>query len=273
MQIRFPLKCHCNEIYHFINAHTLALLISWVCRYTNTINLYRYIFYAEGSLYRGVHLSMPTCFILLHFTHICIFQHWRNKDNYYHYHLRLTHCGRLTWLTHLSGIYLGIRCDNDMSSDRRRVIFFKINCIFWCQNLCRFMVGMLSVCYRFEFEIVGLLSVTSPALCWWSVFNRCHVGYLSVSNRAIPYRILPDMNPTGFTVSSATLSVADSWPIQWKICVFCRFRVGLAGVTGVWQRNCNSNHVYRNQGISFKDSFGLRSYFKVTLSRRPWFRK
>ena len=110
---------------------------------------------------------------------------------------------------------------------------FKINGIFWCQNLCRFMVGMLSVCYRFEFEIVGLLSVTSPSLCWWSVFNRCHVGYLSVSNRAIPYRILPDMNPTGFTVSSATLSVADSWPIQWKICVFCRFRVGLAGVTGV----------------------------------------
>ena len=113
-------------------------------------------------------------------------------------------------------------------------LLFKINGIFWCQNLCRFMVGMLSVCYRFEFEIVGLLSVTSPALCWWSVFNRCHVGYLSVSNRAIPYRILPDMNPTGFTVSSATLSVADSWPIQWKICVFCRFRVGLAGVTGVW---------------------------------------
>ena len=45
----------------------------------------------------------------------------------------------------------------------------------------------------------------------------------------------PDMNPTGFTMSSAALalSVADSWPIHWKFNGFCRFRVGLAGVTGV----------------------------------------
>ena len=59
-------------------------------------------------------------------------------------------------------------------------------------------------------------------------------AFVKLASMTIPYRILPDMNPTGFTVSSATLSVADSWPIQWKICVFCRFRVGLAGVTGVW---------------------------------------
>ena len=68
------------------------------------------------------------------------------------------------------------------------------------------MVGMLLVCYRFEFGNVGLLSV----------FNRCHVGYLSVSNRSIPILTQndPDMNPTGFAVPSATLSVADSWPFH-----------------------------------------------------------
>ena len=31
LQIRFPLKCHNKEIYHFMNAHTLVALISWVC--------------------------------------------------------------------------------------------------------------------------------------------------------------------------------------------------------------------------------------------------
>ena len=73
------------------------------------------------------------------------------------------------WCIHVSGIVLGIRYDNGMSSDRGWVIFL-INGnllfgIFWYQNLCRFMVGMLSFCYQFEFAIVGLLSVTIPALC------------------------------------------------------------------------------------------------------------
>ena len=62
--IRFPLK---STYYEY--AHTLALLISWVC--TNTIHLYRSTFYLEGSLY--IHLTMPTCSILLYFSHISFF--------------------------------------------------------------------------------------------------------------------------------------------------------------------------------------------------------
>ena len=62
--------------------------------YTNTVYSYLSTFYVAGSLY--IHLIMPTCFILLRFTPIDIWQHWRNKDSYHHYHL-WTHCG---WLTH-----------------------------------------------------------------------------------------------------------------------------------------------------------------------------
>ena len=43
LQIRFPLKCHCKEIYHFMNAHTLALLISWVCIYEHNLFILIYI--------------------------------------------------------------------------------------------------------------------------------------------------------------------------------------------------------------------------------------
>ena len=111
--------------------------------------------------------------------------------------------------------------------------------IFWYQNLCRFMVGMLSVCYWFEFGIVGLLSVTIPALCQWSVFNRCHVGYLSVSKSgdSIPnltplpkwHRHEPHWLCGVFSNIVGGRQLADSL----KILRFCRFRVALAGVTGV----------------------------------------
>ena len=76
--------------------------------------------------------------------------------------------------------------------------------------------------------------------------DNAHLFYIIVfhAHLAIPCRILPEVTPTwtrlpGFTTSSATLSVADSWPIHWKFSVFCRFRVGLAGVTGVltWWRH------------------------------------
>ena len=96
--------------------------------YTNTIYLYRSTFYVEGNLY--IHLTMPTCFMLLCLMHICIFQQWQNKDIYHHDHL-WTHCDRLTH-----------------------------TCV---RNLT--IVGMLSVEYQFEFWIAGLLSVRIPVLC------------------------------------------------------------------------------------------------------------
>ena len=40
LQIRFPLKCHCKEIYHFMNAHTLASLISWVYKHNLFVSIY-----------------------------------------------------------------------------------------------------------------------------------------------------------------------------------------------------------------------------------------
>ena len=71
--------------------------------------------------------------------------------------------------------------------------------------------------------MIGFQSVS----CWLSV------GLKSGDSKPNLTRNDPDMNLTGFTVSSATLLVADSWPIDCKICGFCRFCVGLAGVTGV----------------------------------------
>ena len=43
LQIRLPLKWHCKEIYHFMNAHTLALLISRVCIYKHNLYILNYI--------------------------------------------------------------------------------------------------------------------------------------------------------------------------------------------------------------------------------------
>ena len=74
---------------------TYTCLINITSMYPNTIYLYcsRPTFYAEGSLY--IHLIMPTCFMLLCFTHVCILQNWRSKDIYFHYQLR-TYCDLLT---------------------------------------------------------------------------------------------------------------------------------------------------------------------------------
>ena len=68
-QIRFPMKCPCKKIYHFMNTHTLALLISRVCIYKHNLSVSIYILRRRKFIY----LTMPTCFILLRFTHICSF--------------------------------------------------------------------------------------------------------------------------------------------------------------------------------------------------------
>ena len=154
-----------------------------------------------------------------------------------------------------------------MTFDRRRVIFW-INAdlwfgIFWYQNLCRFMVGMLSVCYRFEFGIVGLLSVSIPALCWWSVSNRCYVGYLSVSNRAIPYRILPEMSPTRTRLVLRCLQQHCRWPTAGRLIENFAVFVSFVSVWPVWLGH-NYKLVYFQQNPK---------QMIVTVAKRNEFRK
>ena len=86
---------------------------------------------------------------------------------------------------------------------------------------------LIHQCHRFD---------TSRDRTTWGrhQMETCRLSIGLKSGDSIPNltRNDPDINPTGFTVSSATMSVADSWPIHWKFCGFCRFRIGLAGVTG-----------------------------------------
>ena len=77
--------------------HTCLIDIAWVCLYKHNLFILIYISRRMKFIHTpdNTHGHACTYFILLRFTHICIFQHCRNKDIYYHYHLR-THCGRLT---------------------------------------------------------------------------------------------------------------------------------------------------------------------------------
>ena len=129
-----------------------------------------------------------------------------------------------------------------MSSDRRRVIF-KIKVDLWfgifflsesVSVYDRYVVGLISVRVRDCRSAVGYDSSIVLMIGCQSMSCRLSIGPKSGDSIPNLTRNDPDMNPTGFTVYSATLSVADSWPIHWKLCGFCRFRVGLAGVTGVW---------------------------------------
>ena len=97
----------------------------------------------------------------------------------------------------------------------------------------RYVVGLLSVWFRDCWSAVGYNSSSVLMIGFQSVWCRLCIGLKS--GELIPNltRDDPAMKPTAFTVSSATLSVADSWLIHCKFCGFCRFRVGLAGVTGV----------------------------------------
>ena len=97
----------------------------------------------------------------------------------------------------------------------------------------RYVVGLLSVWVRDCRSAVGFDSSTVLMIGFQSALCRLSIGLKSGDSIPNLTRNVPDTNPTGFTVSSATLSVADSWPTHWKFCGFCRFRVGLAGVTGV----------------------------------------
>ena len=234
LQIRFPLKYHWQEIYHFMNAHTLALLISRVCVCKHiSFFLYWSTFYVEGSLY--IHLTMSTCFILLRFTHICIFQHWRNKYIYYQYHLR-THCGRLThtcvrnltwhslWWWHV------VWSAPSHFLDKCRFMILHMLISEFVSVYGRSVVSLLSGWVRDCRSAVGYDS--SIVLMIGFQWVSCRLSISLKSGDSIPNLTGsdPDMNPTGFKVSSATLSVADSWPIHLKFCVF----VGFVSVWPVW---------------------------------------
>ena len=102
--------------------------------------------------------------------------------------------------------------------------------IFWYPNLCRFMVGMLSVCYRFEFRIVGLLSVTIPACA----YDRFSISMMSVMYRSQIGRFHTESYPRWprhetdcfygvFSNIVGGRQVADSLKILRVLSVSCRF--------------------------------------------------
>ena len=97
----------------------------------------------------------------------------------------------------------------------------------------RYVVGLLSVWVRDCWSTVGYDSSIVLTIGFQSVSCRLSIGLKSGDSIPNLTRNDPDMNPTGFTVDSATLSVAESLPIHWIYCGFYQFRVGLAGVTGV----------------------------------------
>ena len=94
----------------------------------------------------------------------------------------------------------------------------------------RYAVGLLSVWVRDCRSAVGYDSSIVLMVGFHSVSCRLSIGLKSGDPIPNLTRSDPNMNPTGFTVSSATLSVADSWPIHWKFCVF----VGFVSVWPVW---------------------------------------
>ena len=87
----------------------------------------------------------------------------------------------------------------------------------------QYAVGLLSVWDWDCRSAVGYDSSIVLMVGFHSVSCRLSIGLKSGNSIPNLTRSDPDMNPTGFTVSSATLSVADSWPMHWKICVFFGF--------------------------------------------------
>ena len=74
----------------------------------------------------------------------------------------------------------------------------------------RYAVGLLSVWVRDCRSAVGYDSSIVVMVGFHSVSCRLSIGLKSGDSIPNLTRSNPDMNPTGFTVSSATLSVADS---------------------------------------------------------------
>ena len=79
---------------------------------------------------------------------------------------------------------------------------------------CRDVVGLLSVCIRVCRSAVGYDSSIVLMMGFQSGSCRLSIGLKSGDSIPNLTRNDPDMNPTGFAVSSATLWVADSCPAQ-----------------------------------------------------------
>ena len=123
-----------------------------------------------------------------------------------------------------------------MSSRMIDVEPLSVSMLIYCQlgkisylSPCRFVVGMLSVHYRFGIGIVGLVSVPGTVLVFGFESVSCQLS--NGPNWPIPYRILPEISPVVY-VSAATLSVT-AVRFNEPFFSYCRFRVSLAGVTGV----------------------------------------
>ena len=110
--------------------------------------------------------------------------------------------------------------------------------------------------------VVGLSSSIVLMIGFQSVPCRLSIGLKSGDSIPSLTRNDTDMNPTGFTVSSATLSVADSWPIHWTFCGFCRFCVGLAGVIGVSVLSVWCRFMFGQTNLSGRD---LSNMFERSL--------
>ena len=105
----------------------------------------------------------------------------------------------------------------------------------------RHVVGLLSVWFRDCRSAVGYDSSIV-----WSVFNRCHVGYLSVSNRAIPYRILPEMTPTWTRLVLRCLQQQCWWPTAGRFIENFAVFVGFVSVWPVW---LGYNYAHQTRGV------------------------
>ena len=122
-----------------------------------------------------------------------------------------------------------------MSSDRRRVIFW-INVdlwfgIFWYQNLCRFMVGMLSVCYRLS----SGLSVCCRLQVQHCANDRFSIGVMSVIYRSQIGRFHTESYQTWTRLVLRCLQQHCRWPTAGRFIEnFVPF-VGFVSVWPVWQ--------------------------------------
>ena len=125
-----------------------------------------------------------------------------------------------------------------MSSDRRRVILFFNKCRFMIWHILiseslsvygRHVVGLLSAWVRDCPSAVGYESSIVAMIGFQPVSCRLSIGLKSGDSIPNLTRLEPDWFYDAFSNIVGGRQLADSL----KILCFCRFRVGLAGVTGV----------------------------------------
>ena len=214
---------------------TLAWLISRVCIYKHNLFILIYILRSMKFIHTPDNAHL---FYIIVFHVYLYFQHWRNKDIF----LSLSSTNSLrpvdAYMCQESNMafVMIIACRLIGAEPFFNKCWFMIWHILISESMSvygRYAVGLLSVWVRDCWSALGYDSSIVLMVGFHSVSCRLSISLKSGDSIPNLTRSDPDMNPTGFTVSSATLPVADSWPIHWKFCGFFRFRVGLTGVTGV----------------------------------------